>query len=436
MRQRAARWDAVLRRVLECTDGARLSLLSETPAAELKKRYGLSVFVETGCENGAGLLQARKLGFSLLWSCDLNPEAVDRCKHLASVHLMDSRTFLVGLNSANPFPTLYWLDSHFPERFGADGDKWPLLQELKILAAKSGIENDCVIADDMHCIQNADNPTRESGGGEDWEPVEGSIAELKAVLAKTHTATVYSIGTGLLVFEPKRKEQIPEVSEMSRVAEFIRPYLQPRACGVELGYGGWALSPNLIAMDQWAKYTNFRDDPQHLYGDARDLYWFANGVLDVIAHAHILEDFPDPVPVLREWIRVLKPGGLMASYLPDEQKYRAVCAATGQSYNSSHQCAEMGLAYLKPILESLGLVTIFERDEIDSGSYGFLIISARPMTLDAPDSLKQVEEFGNRVKPWIAIVQPEHSDAMAMTRWLTERYGYKQMSENTYWLQV
>lgn len=56
--------------------------------------------------------------------------------------------------------------------------------------------------------------------------------------------------------------------------------------------------------------------------DARDLSKFANGTVDEIRASHVLEhlSFYDAQKALREWARVLKPGGRMRIAVPDVNK--------------------------------------------------------------------------------------------------------------------
>jgi hypothetical protein len=181
-----------------------MSRLAEVPGlAELVKRHHLEAFVETGCGDGEGLRYATELGLERRLSCDLNHAAVVLCQPFGVVAEATSTRFLEAMIHTVAVPTLFWLDAHFPEKFGATGDKWPLRDELAILARKRGIERDVILCDDMHAIQDPANPTREDGPGHDWEPVEGTIAELVAPFLATHQATLHTVGTGILVLEPR-----------------------------------------------------------------------------------------------------------------------------------------------------------------------------------------------------------------------------------------
>ena len=126
-----------------------------------------------------------------------------------------------------------------------------------------------------------------------------------------------------------------------------------RGNGIDLGYGGDPIVPSVITMDMPIPYTKVGDHPQNLAGDARDLYWFKDNVLDYVYSSHLLQDFSpeEMVSVIREWLRVIKIGGLFVLYSPDEQAYRAYCTKSGQAPNASHKIANFGLKYMKGVLE-------------------------------------------------------------------------------------
>ena len=171
---------------------------------ELIEKYGLKEFVETGCDDGKGLRHAIELGLEPRFSCDLNWDSVANCTQWGTVSREDSVDFLKRMVRRNYEPTLFWLDAHFPEVFGCTGEPWPLPKEVAILAKKVGIERDVVIMDDMQCIHSDDNPARSNDpAGLDWQGVGGTIAELTEPFAKTHTATLHKVSTGILVLEPR-----------------------------------------------------------------------------------------------------------------------------------------------------------------------------------------------------------------------------------------
>ncbi len=126
-----------------------------------------------------------------------------------------------------------------------------------------------------------------------------------------------------------------------------------RGNGIDLGYGGDPIVPSAITMDLPTPYTSLGSYPQNLAGDARDLYWFKDNVLDYVYSSHLLEDFPrnDTAAVIGEWLRIIKPDGFLVLYGPDEQAYRAYCKEKGMPPNASHKIDDFGLKYVKKILE-------------------------------------------------------------------------------------
>ncbi|MGI8431149.1 MAG: methyltransferase domain-containing protein [Chthoniobacterales bacterium] len=115
-------------------------------------------------------------------------------------------------------------------------------------------------------------------------------------------------------------------------------------------------------MDLPSPYTRLGRAPVQLGGDCRDLVWWREGALDFVYSSHVLEDFSEPetVPILREWTRVLKPGGHLVLLLPDQQRYLAHCRrvgdvdADGVVGNAHHSIAHFSLAYVDAAAAELG----------------------------------------------------------------------------------
>jgi predicted SAM-dependent methyltransferase len=124
--------------------------------------------------------------------------------------------------------------------------------------------------------------------------------------------------------------------------------------GVDLGFGGDAITPTAVRVDFPTPYATTKGQPVQLGGDCRHLEWFRDGSLDYVYSSHLLEDFEDTEAVLKEWLRVLKPGGLLIIFCPDEQVYRRHCSETGQYYNQCHKHADFSLKKVKEMLARLG----------------------------------------------------------------------------------
>jgi SAM-dependent methyltransferase len=144
----------------------------------------------------------------------------------------------------------------------------------------------------------------------------------------------------------------PYRSETSKCRDRLAPYCV--GYGLDLGFGGDPITPSAIRVDMPTPYAYTGDFGVQLGGKAEDLYWFRDGVLDFIYSSHLLEDYVDTEVVLREWLRVLRPGGRLVIFCPDEQVYRRHCAATGQPYNTCHVHADFSLDKVKGHLERIG----------------------------------------------------------------------------------
>jgi len=163
-------------------------------------------------------------------------------------------------------------------------------------------------------------------------------------------------------------------SETSRCRMSLSDYCQGN--GLDLGPGGDPILPSAVRVDLPEPYTQVGNLPVQLGGDAQDLCWFKDNCLDYVYSSHLLEDFKDTEKVLREWIRVLKIGGKLIIYCPDEQRYRTHCAKSGQDYNFNHFHDTFSLAMVKAIIVNIGnCKVIHERDNI--GDYCWEIVAEK-----------------------------------------------------------
>ena len=137
-----------------------------------------------------------------------------------------------------------------------------------------------------------------------------------------------------------------------------------RGAGLDLGYGGDPITPCSINVDLPQPYTKLGTGPKHLSGNATDLYWFRDNVLDFVYSSHLLEDFENTREVLTEWFRVIRPGGNLVLFCPDQQKYLKHCENHGQPPNYSHKIAEFSLNYVKRIIEDMGIADIIHETEL------------------------------------------------------------------------
>jgi len=125
------------------------------------------------------------------------------------------------------------------------------------------------------------------------------------------------------LYEPSRRDIFNFIDETK--VDYLRPLLPPDGRALEVGAGSGRLlirlgaerPYRLVAVD-YAPYAaravreNLRRAGREgavVFGDARALP-FPDASFDVVLSGGLLEHFRDPLPVMREMARLLRPGGL------------------------------------------------------------------------------------------------------------------------------
>jgi predicted SAM-dependent methyltransferase len=173
--------------------------------------------------------------------------------------------------------------------------------------------------------------------------------------------------------------RLPRRSETSRYRATLGPFCIGN--GIDIGFGGDPITPTALRMDLPSPYTAVGKLPVQFAGDCRNLYWFADGALDYVYSSHVLEDFPEheTMSILREWTRVLRPGGRLVLLLPDQQRYLAYCRRAGQIGrdgtigNPHHSIDHFSLLYVKRVARQLGNLKQIAVCE-SLGPYSFAVV--------------------------------------------------------------
>jgi predicted SAM-dependent methyltransferase len=191
-------------------------------------------------------------------------------------------------------------------------------------------------------------------------------------------------------------------SETSKHREEILPFCQ--GYGLDIGFGGDPIHASAIRIDFENPYAYTGDYPVQLGGDCRNLKWISSDSLDYIYSSHVLEDFDrtETEPVLREWIRVVKPNGLIVLLLPDQSKYIESClhrgeiSADGVVGNPHHSIADFSMKYMMEVAMKTGYVT--KHHSIDLlGEYSFLLVLKKTKpTGESADRLAELEAALNK----------------------------------------
>lgn len=170
------------------------------------------------------------------------------------------------------------------------------------------------------------------------------------------------------------------MSECASSRGIFAPYCV--GLGVEAGFGGAATVPHVLTSDQKTPYTNVGGDKQIFQNDCRDFSFICDGVLDFFIHIHLAEDFHWPElreKIIPEWRRILKPGGLLLTNCPWQQKYLEVNRRNGTMHtiNLAHKEPNFGLdTWNSEVMSRTGSWEILF-EEPNHGEYSWLQIARK-----------------------------------------------------------
>ena len=118
------------------------------------------------------------------------------------------------------------------------------------------------------------------------------------------------------------RPEMSEGNETGKVHDRIAPFVFGH--GLDLGCGGWPLEvkktreTSCIGVD--GGFSEFACGVADVIADVANLTMFKDESFDYVYSSHTLEDMHYPEAVLREWWRLIKPGGNLILYLPLTRK--------------------------------------------------------------------------------------------------------------------
>ncbi|MBI3318890.1 MAG: methyltransferase domain-containing protein [Candidatus Omnitrophica bacterium] len=378
--------------------------------------YGCRFFVETGTGKGHGIAYAASCaGFEKWFSCEIDRELFDWVKCLnhdprIRIECADSSAFLKKLlpELGSERSALFWLDAHFPgadfglKDYSAEKEasvRLPLEAELQRIQASRPGATDVILVDDLRIYE--DGPFENGNIPPTHNTLPNHLRDtgfVHRLFGETHWILKSYQDEGHLILLPKkkrgafilwmidwqRKKSVRSAKRFAKravrrmgLARIARGILNPlrgpgqtypsetskcrsrlakfcRGVGIDIGFGGDPIVPRAICVDLPQPYGNVGRFPVQLGGDARKLHWFQDNALDFVFSSHLLEDFKETEEVLREWLRVLKPGGVLILFCPNEQVFRRHCILSGWPYNPHHSIPEFSLEYVKRIIGKIG----------------------------------------------------------------------------------
>jgi len=185
--------------------------LSKFNIADLKLKYDLTAFVETGTWKGDAVEFARTLGFGNIYSIELHTDFWEKaCQKFAAFPYIK---ILQGTSIDNissilslilPNKTLWWLDAHLHDTYGLDKamtDRFPLEKELQLISRSRDISGDVFIIDDLRIYEDGNFACGLCPKAHQ-NPVRG-IDFVFTSLGKTHTIMRRYEDEGYIVCLPK-----------------------------------------------------------------------------------------------------------------------------------------------------------------------------------------------------------------------------------------
>jgi ADP-heptose:LPS heptosyltransferase/predicted SAM-dependent methyltransferase len=120
------------------------------------------------------------------------------------------------------------------------------------------------------------------------------------------------------------RESDPQGDESAKVRFDLVPYMSGRV--LDLGCGVRKVYPTAIGIDNRvdAKLFGIQVKPDIAVDTCERMPFLADECADTVFSSHLLEHIVDYAAALKEWWRLVKPGGYLILYLPDEDEYPKV----------------------------------------------------------------------------------------------------------------
>jgi predicted SAM-dependent methyltransferase len=167
------------------------------------------------------------------------------------------------------------------------------------------------------------------------------------------------------------------VSETSKHRALVIGYCHGN--GLDLGSAGDPIKPEAIQVEREDHYCPYFDQkhPPQLMGDASNLVWFRDGVLDFVYSSHLIEDYSsdEQRTVIREWCRVIKKGGHLVILAPEKERW-ALALFKGQPPNLAHK-HEPSIGELTGIINGIGGWQVLEDRFCDGDDYSLFFVARK-----------------------------------------------------------
>ena len=163
---------------------------------------------------------------------------------------------------------------------------------------------------------------------------------------------------------------LPYTPESSKIVWEVAPYLRGR--GVDLGAGTFRVLPHAISVENGHHEAfGHQIKPDIKIEDAANLSIFGSQSMDFVYSSHLLEHIENYAGALKEWWRLVKPGGYLVMYLPDEDEYPKV-GEKGANPDHKWNCSYGAVVAAMDDLKGWDLQDFQKRNEGDEYSLLFV----------------------------------------------------------------
>ena len=363
--------------------------LSRFGLNDIIAKYQLHTFIETGTGLGDGLFYAAKHSFNHCYSFELNSTLYKKTStifnqdYISVIHSNSTDGLDALLPTLNPNPILFFLDAHFPSGpdFGlgdytdceSDPANIPIIKELKIIHQHRPQKKDVIIIDDLRLFKEYPPNPLPNNIPMDLDVLPTCTQYFKS----SHQFLEVSEDEGYLVLLPKIKTK----SETEKVRPLIMPYIKHINTIADIGFGGDKIVPHAIGIDYETPHTHTGDDPVDIGCDVSKGIPIQDNTYDCVYSSHLLEDFTDTATILKEFIRILTPNGLLVCVVPNELVYRQYCKDHNHPYNTHHKIDNMDADYLESVLHTMGVsFTVLYKETLVIDYNSILIVKMNPWT--------------------------------------------------------
>jgi len=216
-------------------------------------------------------------------------------------------------------------------------------------------------------------------------------------------------------------------------SRFVRRYF--RGQGLDIGGGP---DPLALYVEFFPLVTGIRTWDRK-DGDAQDLTGVADGQYDFVHSSHCLEHLVDPRAGLRNWFRVLKPGGHLVVSVPDEDLYEQ--GTFPSTFNADHRhtftiCKHGSWSPVSinvvDLLAALGDSAVVERIELLDATFRHSLPrydqSLTPVAEGGIEFVVRKREAGETGRSWRRqpAVQPDRETRLSLNQYRDDQQRLKE----------